>query len=159
MTSILTIMTALSRDAKKRTGAFPACIQSPPVQPLVLVVEDHEDTRFLLTYFLGVRDCRVMVAKDGEEAIRMAEETRPDLILMDISLPQLDGLAATQRLRGLAALQDVPVIFLSGHAEASFREQALAQGGNDYLVKPFALRELERILERHIGMSLDARGK
>ena len=120
----------------------------------MLVVEDHEDTRFLLTYYLGVRDCRVMVAKDGEEAVRLAAEAHPDLILMDISLPRLDGLAATQRMRGLAALQEVPVIFLSGHAEESFRAEALARGGNDYLVKPFALRELESILERHIGKSV-----
>jgi CheY-like chemotaxis protein len=153
-------MTTLLTDSKKRAGAFHSRGQSSPlVKPLVLVVEDHEDTRFLLTYFLGVRDCRVMVAKDGEEAIRMAEETRPDLILMDISLPHLDGLAATHKLRGLAALQDVPVVFLSGHAEESFRARALAQGGNDYLVKPFALVELERILERHIGKSLATSGK
>jgi CheY-like chemotaxis protein len=152
-------MTTLLTDSKKRAGAFHSLVQPSPVKPLVLVVEDHEDTRFLLTYFLGVRDCRVMVAKDGEEAIHMAEETRPDLILMDISLPHLDGLAATHKLRGLAALQDVPVVFLSGHAEESFRARALAQGGNDYLVKPFALVELERILERHIGKSLATSGK
>jgi CheY-like chemotaxis protein len=144
-------MTVLLTDSKKITGAFPSHVQSPTVKPLVLVVEDHEDTRFLLTYFLGVHDCRVMVAKDGEEAVRLAEETHPDLILMDISLPHLDGLAATQKLRGFAALRDVPVVFLSGHAEASFRAAALARGGNDYLIKPFALGELERILERHIG--------
>jgi CheY-like chemotaxis protein len=120
-------------------------------KPLVLVVEDHEDTRFMLTYLLRVRGCSVRVAKDGEEAIHMAEAMRPGLVLMDINLPHMDGLAATRRMRQIGALKDVPVIFLSGHAEASFRAEALAQGGNDYMVKPFALIELERILETYLG--------
>lgn len=122
-------------------------------KPLVLVVEDHEDTCFLLCYVLGMRGCDVWVAKDGEEAVRMAEASRPRLVLMDIGLPQLDGLAATRRMRQSERLKGVPVVFLSGHAEATFRQEALALGGDDYIVKPFALTELERILERYIGKS------
>lgn len=125
-------------------------------RPTVLVVEDHEDTRFLITYLLGARGCAVKVAKNGEEAIRMAEDVRPGLVLMDINLPRMDGLTATRRMRQIAGLKGVPVIFLSGHADASFRAEALAQGGDDYLVKPFALAELERLLERYIGKSVAA---
>jgi CheY-like chemotaxis protein len=144
-------MAAFLTNSKKSKGASPHLRQASQVKPLVLVVEDHDDTCFLLTYYLDVCDCRVMVAQDGEEAISMAEGTRPDLILMDISLPRLDGLAAMQRMRAHVALHDVPIVFLSGHAEGSFRENALARGGNDYLVKPFALGELGRIIERYIG--------
>lgn len=122
--------------------------------PLVLVVEDHDDTRFMLEYLLEMRGCRVVVAADGEMAVLMAERQHPDLILMDVSLPRLDGLAATRRIRETSALDDVPVVFLSGRAEVSFRAVALRTGGNDFVVKPFALDELERIIERHLGKSL-----
>lgn len=123
-------------------------------EPLVLVVEDHDDTLFLLTYLLGMHGCRVRVAKDGDEAVRMAEAERPDLVLMDISLPRLDGLSAARRMREFERLKATPIVFLSGHAEASFRAQALAEGGNDYLVKPFTVRQIERIVRRFVGESV-----
>jgi DNA-binding response OmpR family regulator len=125
--------------------------QAAGVKPLVLIVEDHDDTRFLLVILLEMRGFRVSVAADGEEAVRMAERERPDLILMDASLPRLDGLEATRRIRAHSALQDVPVVFLSGHAEASFRAAALETGGDDYLIKPFEVDHLEKVLERHLG--------
>jgi CheY-like chemotaxis protein len=137
-----------------RTNSPPRRGEGRDGKPLVLVVEDHEDTCFLLTYYLGVCDCRVLVAEDGEEAVCMAEKARPDLILMDISLPRLNGLKAAQRMRSLAVLQHVPIVFLSGHAEGSVRASALAHGGNDYLVKPFALEELGRIVERYVSKSV-----
>jgi DNA-binding response OmpR family regulator len=124
----------------------------------VLVAEDHDDTRFMLMYLLELRGYRVVSAEDGLTAVCMAEQERPDLILMDASLPRLDGLAATRRIRGLDALARVPIVFLSGHAEASFRDVALKTGGSDYITKPFEFEQLERILERHLGRSgaLDA---
>jgi CheY-like chemotaxis protein len=125
----------------------------------VLVVEDHDDTRFLLTYLLEMWGCRVAMAQDGEAAVRMAEQTCPDLILMDASLPRLDGLAATRRIRELARLHDVPIIFLSGHAEASFRAVALETGGNDYVTKPFEIDQLERVLERYLEKGGAVRAK
>lgn len=121
------------------------------MSPLVLVVEDDEDTRFLLACVLEMWGCRVALAEDGEAAVRAAVGTRPDLILMDATLPRLDGLAATRRMRELAALNDVPIVFLSAHAQPSFRAEALKTGGNDYLVKPFELAQLEMVLERHLG--------
>lgn len=129
----------------------PAHRSCSDVKPLVLVVEDHDDTRFMLEYLLDRRGCQVVIAKDGEMAVRVAENTRPDLILMDATLPRLDGLAATRRIRELATLHDVPIVFLSGHAQQNFRDQALATGCNDYIVKPFTLAQLEDVLERHLG--------
>lgn len=144
-------MTAfLTRSKTPRELCVPARADGD-AKPLVLVVEDHEDTCVLLSYLLEMRGCRVLEAKDGEDAVRLAAAMHPDLVLMDISLPLLDGLTATGRIRQRPALRDVPIVFLSGHAEASFRAEALARGGNDYLVKPFAVAEIERIIERHLG--------
>jgi two-component system phosphate regulon response regulator PhoB len=141
-------MAVLSRQA----NPSPAHWQAAGVQPHVLVVEDHDDTRFMLKYMLEQKGCRVSVAADGEDALRLAESERPDLILMDATLPRLDGLAATLRIRATPTLRDVPVVFLSGHAEPPFRAAALATGGNDFLIKPFEMSQLGKVLERHLGL-------
>jgi DNA-binding response OmpR family regulator len=146
-------MATLLRQSNDRREAAPARRQAKTVKPLVLVVEDHDDTRFMLTYLLRMWGCRVEIAEDGEMAVCLAEQTCPDLILMDASLPRVDGLAATRRIRELAALARVPIVFLSGHAQPSFRAVALETGGNDYLIKPFAIDQLERVLERHLPKS------
>jgi two-component system cell cycle response regulator DivK len=146
-------MAGLLPKSKNRSDAPPAHPPAKSVKPLVLVVEDHDDTRFMLEYLLGIRGCRVTVAEDGEMAVRIAESQRPDLILMDASLPRLDGLSATRRIRELAALHDVPIVFLTGHAHPSFGALVLETGGNDFIVKPFQLEQLERVLERHLGIN------
>jgi CheY-like chemotaxis protein len=137
----------------RQSNALPARRRAAGVKPHVLVVEDHEDTRSLLMCQLGLMGCRVSVAVDGEDAMRKAESERPDLILMDATLPRLDGLTATRRIRETPALRDVPVVFLSGHAEASFRDAALETGGNDFITKPFEMSQLGKMLERHLGCS------
>lgn len=123
---------------------------------LVLVVEDHDDTRFMLGMLLRMRGCAVVEAVDGETAIHVAERERPDLILMDASLPRLDGLAATRRLRRLAPLAGVPIIFLSGHAEPAFRAVAFEAGCVEYLDKPVDFDLLEKVLDKHLGRDGDA---
>lgn len=147
-------MASLLRRTDDRTDAPPARRQAASIKPLVLVVEDHDDTRFLLTYLLDRRGCRVASAADGETAVRVAEQTHPDLILMDADLPRVDGLEATRRIRETPALACVPIVFLSGRAEVPFRAVALETGGDDYLVKPFEIGQLERVLERHLGDAL-----
>ena len=119
--------------------------------PLVLVAEDHEDTRFLLRYLLEARGYRVAEAENGEDAVALAERIRPDLVLMDVSMPRLDGLAATRRMRQLPFPFRVPVVFLSGHAEEAARAAAREAGCDDYLTKPFEVKQLEQILRRHAG--------
>ncbi len=116
----------------------------------VLVAEDHEDTRFLLRTLLERRGFAVVEACDGVEACEVAQRERPDLILMDGGLPRLDGFAATRRLRGLAPLSAVPIVFLSGHAGPQHRLAALAAGCDDYVVKPFDVARLDGILNRHL---------
>jgi CheY-like chemotaxis protein len=146
-------MVTLLRQPNDRRDDPQIRTQALNAMPLVLVVEDHDDTRFMLMYLLETRGYRVAVAEDGEMAVRMAEQTCPNLILMDASLPRLDGLAATRRIRELAALHDVPIVFISGHAQPSFRAVALETGGNDFLIKPFSIAQLERAVERHLPKS------
>lgn len=119
-------------------------------RPHVLVVEDNDDTRFLLRTMLEARGYRVTEASDGEEGVALAGRERPELVLMDATLPRMDGLAATRRIRSDSALEGVPVVFLSGHAQPEFRAAALDAGGTDFLVKPVALDELASVLERHL---------
>jgi two-component system cell cycle response regulator DivK len=119
-------------------------------RPLALVVEDHEDTRFLLRVILESRGLRVVEAADGEEGVRAAEELHPDLILMDWSLPRMDGLAAMRLVRERAALSHIPVVFLSGHAIPEWQREAREAGCSDYLVKPLDMGQLDRVLSRHL---------
>ena len=118
----------------------------------VLVVEDHEDTRFMLRTMLEIRGgIDVVEAVDGQMAIALAESVRPDLILIDGNLPQLDGLTAKRRIRELVSARDVPIVFISGHALPDFEDKAFAAGCTDFLVKPFTLSELGLLLERHLS--------
>ncbi len=119
--------------------------------PLVMVAEDHEDTRFMLRTVLERRGLLVVEAGDGEEAVALAERETPDLILMDGSLPRLDGVSATRRMRGVESLSGVPIIFLSGHDEPHRQLAAREAGCDDYLVKPLSLERLYHILERHLA--------
>jgi two-component system cell cycle response regulator DivK len=122
------------------------------VPQLVLIVEDHEDTRYMLRTILELRGgITVVEADNGEVAATLAESLRPDLILMDCTLPLVDGFEATRRIRELASGFNVPIVFLSGHAQPASETGAFAAGCTDYLVKPFALGELELVLERHLS--------
>ena len=119
-------------------------------RPLVLVTDDHEDTRFLLRTMLERRGYSVIEAADGEEAVAMALDARPDLILMDVSLPRLDGLAAARRIRRLGRAASAPIVFISGHAEPAYRARAREAGCDDFLVKPFDFAQLDRLVEKHL---------
>ena len=108
----------------------------------ILYVEDNDDNVFMLRPRLERQGFRVLVASDGESGLRLVREERPDLILMDLSLPGLDGWEATRRLKADGATRAVPVIALSAHAMAGDREAALAAGCDDYDAKPVNFRRL-----------------
>ena len=116
--------------------------------PVVMVVEDFEDNRFMMRRLLEMSGYRVLEAINGEEAVELAHRERPQLILMDLSLPQLDGLAATRRIRQNADLRDVPIVAVSAHDTADFHADALAAGCNDYVTKPIDFDQLEALLTR-----------
>lgn len=125
--------------------------QGSRTRPRVLVAEDHDDTRQMLRLLLERRGCDVLEAADGEQAVRMAEDSHPDLILLDSGLPRLDGLAVTRRVRARAEAPRVPIVFLSGRAEALARTEAFDAGCDDYLVKPDGLETLSAVLTRYLG--------
>ncbi len=117
----------------------------------ILVVEDFEDNRFMMRRLLEMGGYHVIEAIDGQEAVTMAESERPHLILMDLSLPQIDGLAATRQIRQLAGLSAVPIIAISAHDTSDFRNDALAAGCNEYLTKPVDFDRLESLLTQWLA--------
>ena len=107
--------------------------------PKILYVEDNEDNVYMLTRRLERSGFAVVVASDGEEGVALARTERPDLILMDLSLPVLDGWEATRRLKGSEETRAIPIIALSAHAMPGDREKALDAGCDDYDSKPVNL--------------------
>lgn len=118
---------------------------------LFLVVEDFEDSRFMMRRLLEMAGYRVLEASDGEQAVRMAFESRPALILMDLSLPKLDGLAATREIRKKRVLRKVPIIAVSAHDSPQTRAEALAAGCNEYVTKPIDFDNLNAVLQRYLA--------
>jgi two-component system, cell cycle response regulator DivK len=114
--------------------------------PTIMVVEDFEDNRFMMRRLLEMSGYQVLEAVNGEEAVEIAKRERPSLILMDLSLPLLDGLAATRRIRLEEELRDVPIVAVSAHDTADFHADALAAGCNDYVTKPIDFDQLEALL-------------
>lgn len=115
-------------------------MQSPSKK--ILIVEDNQDNRELLIKILKVKGFRLIEAVDGEDALQKVSVERPDLILMDISIPKIDGYEVTRRLKNQPDLQDIPVIALTAHAMKGDREKALKAGCDGYITKPINIREL-----------------
>ncbi len=111
----------------------------------ILIVEDNEMNRDMLSRRLGRRGYDVVIAVDGDQGIALARSEAPDLILMDMSLPVLDGWEATRRLKQTPETRMIPIIALTAHAMAGDRDKALAAGCDDYDTKPI---ELPRLLEK-----------
>jgi CheY-like chemotaxis protein len=119
-----------------------------PQKKSVMVVEDFEDNRYMMRRLLEMCGYEVLEAVNGEEAVEMALKERPGLILMDLSLPLLDGLAATRRIREHWELRAVPIVAVSAHDTADFHADALAAGCNDYVTKPIDFDQLEGLLQK-----------
>ena len=110
--------------------------------PRILLVEDNEMNRDMLSRRLQRRGYEVILAVDGQLGIDMALSEAPDLILMDMSLPVIDGWEATRTLKATAATRDIPVIALTAHAMSTDRDKAIAAGCDDYDTKPIELKRL-----------------
>jgi two-component system, cell cycle response regulator DivK len=110
--------------------------------PSILVVEDNEASRDVLARRLERRGYRIVVAMDGQQAVAVAKSTRPDLILMDLGLPIIDGWEATRQLKADPSTRHIPIIVLSAHAMTDDRELALAAGGDDFDTKPIRFQPL-----------------
>jgi two-component system cell cycle response regulator DivK len=102
----------------------------------IMVVEDNEPSRDVLSRRLERRGYRILLAEDGQQAVTTARAAMPDLILMDLGLPGIDGWEATRQLKADATTRHIPIIVLSAHAMTNDREIALAAGGDDFDTKP-----------------------
>ena len=112
----------------------------------ILVVDDFDDTRLLLKTWLEKKGFRVVEAENGNRAVAAAESNRPDLIIMDVEMPELDGLAATRKIRELKNFAEVPIVAVSAYGAEQYRDHALAAGCNEYVSTPFEPDELEKLI-------------
>jgi two-component system cell cycle response regulator DivK len=116
----------------------------------ILVVEDQEDNRQILRDLLTFSGYEITEAGDGVEALKAIATRRPDLILMDIQLPVMDGYEATRRIKADPATMDIPVIVVTSYALSGDEAKARAAGGDDYVAKPFSPRALLAKIREHL---------
>lgn len=123
---------------------------APPLEPkfLILVVDDSADNLAMISLDLQQQNYRVVTASNGEDAITIAAQTNPNLILMDINLPELDGLAATRRIRDMESLREVPVVAVTAFGTEGFQRAAYDVGVDGYLTKPIDLDRMHQLIAR-----------
>ena len=112
----------------------------------ILIVDDFDDTRLLLRTWLQKKGYDVLEAENGRRAIAVADKMKPDLIIMDVEMPELDGLEATRTIRKLNGFADVPIVAVSAYGADQYQELALAAGCNEYVSTPFEPDALERLI-------------
>jgi two-component system cell cycle response regulator DivK len=117
-------------------------------RPVVMLVEDYRDTREMMRHMLELSGCSVVEASNGQEAIELSQQCRPDLVLMDLNMPVLDGFTATLRIREYERTRDVPVVALTAFDTAEFRAAAGAVGCCDFIVKPLDPERLSALITR-----------
>lgn len=118
--------------------------------PTVLLVEDTEDNRQMMRHLLQMSGFHVVEATNGKEAVERAQEVDPQIILMDLSLPIIDGLAATREIRSDPEFDNVPIVAVSAHDTADFHNDALEAGCDAYVTKPINYTELEELVNRFL---------
>ena len=116
-------------------------------RPAVLVVEDNDETSFMLRTVLTRKGYRVIEAWDGKQAIEVAEHEELDLILLDLQLPRLNGIGVIHRLRQNAKLENVPIVIITGQDPEKYRNSAIAEGCDDFLMKPIDFDRLDAVLD------------
>jgi CheY-like chemotaxis protein len=137
--------TVRKRPAKKSTGSSEADNTS---ERTVMVVEDYDDTRIMVRQVLERQGYHVLEARNGMEAVELARRERPDMILMDINLPLIDGVNATRRIGEIEGMSHVPIVALSAYDSPELRESALGAGCVEYLSKPINVDQLEELTRR-----------
>ena len=139
-----------SLAAVRESESPPPAVRGDGGRPLVLLVEDHADTREMYGQYLRAHGFLTMIATHGREALDVAELLPPDLIVMDLAMPHLDGVETTRRLKHGAVTRHIPIIVCTGHVEGSSMERALDAGCDGYLTKPCwpadLLAEIRRVL-------------
>lgn len=116
----------------------------------IMIVEDYDDTRLLLKQALEGLGYGVLEASNGQQAVDIAHRQRPDLILMDLDLPILDGIAATQQIRQQAHMESVPIVAVTAYPMSYSRVKAFAKGCDEYMAKPIDISELTQLVNRYL---------
>jgi CheY-like chemotaxis protein len=122
----------------------------------ILLVEDYDDSRKMLKFYLENGGYRVVEATNGFDAIEYVNQELPDLILMDMSLPEIDGLSATRRIKEITDNAEIPVLCLTAHGQL-YREKAIEAGCKEVLEKPVDLENLSRVIEHYLKNYLNLR--
>lgn len=130
--------------------------RSASYAPKVLIVDDHEDSRFMFKYVLESKGYCALEASDGLEAIEVARQARPNLILMDMNLPQLDGLATSLRIRADKDLRDTTIVIVSGHVLPQDEARAFAAGCDGYITKPINFVNFYDLLDHFLPVHTNA---
>jgi two-component system cell cycle response regulator DivK len=117
----------------------------------ILIIEDNEQNRYLATFLLERRGHQIFVAADGRAGVELAQALVPDIILLDIQLPGMDGYAVARALRGVEALQPVPIVAVTSYAMVGDREKSLAAGCNGYIEKPINPETFPEEIERFLA--------
>jgi len=125
--------------------------------PCVLYIEDNKDNRALVRRVLLAEDFDVLLADSAEEGIRVALERQPDLILMDVNMPGMDGHTATERLRALDAVRNIPIVALTANVMRGDREKALGAGMDGYIQKPIDVDRFPNEIRRYMNAERSAR--
>ena len=120
-------------------------------EKVILSVEDNEANRRIIRDLFTRKGYRVVEAVNGEEAVTIAKQEKPDLILMDVQLPKMDGYEATRQIKADPEMAAIPVLAVTSYALSGDREKALAAGCEDYVAKPFRPRELVAKVEKLLG--------
>ena len=123
--------------------------------PLILLAEDNEANISTVSSYLKAKGYRILLAKNGQEAIALAQSQHPDVILMDIQMPGMDGLEAMQQIRRDPNLVDLPIIALTALAMTGDRDRCLAAGANDYISKPVKLKQLAATIQQLLAAPED----
>ena len=116
----------------------------------ILVIEDNEQSRYLFSFILEKNGCQVITARDGLEGITRAKEEKPDLILVDIRMPVMDGYEVTRHLRELPEFKDVPIIALTAYAMKEDEEKTLEAGCDGYITKPIIPEEFIKVVNSYL---------
>lgn len=124
-------------------------------KPKILIAEDSIDGREMMSMLLGLKGYDVLLADNGLEAVEVALAMSPDLILIDLELPKLDGIGVTRNLRCHPRLKATPIIIVSGHDPVKHRQTALDAGCTDYLLKPIDFDRLDEILTKEVPLAQD----
>ncbi len=144
-------LAAATAEKLRTTGKLPAVKLDPKNKQTILLIEDTQEVVMMMKDYLELAGYNIVTAQDGLEGIAQAKLTHPDLILMDVQMPRMNGLEATQKLRSEAEFKHTPIIALTALAMSSDRERCLAAGMDDYISKPINLKTLSKIIQHFLS--------